>query len=253
MPRPNIAKLTSSYFEAQHARLDASRERIVARLEAVANGRVIPEADDLEINTGRRLEASVLFLDICKFSQRPAETPHEQDLLLRVLNLFFTEMVHIVEDFGGVVEKNTGDGLMAYFVNSGDWDGDVRQRAVAAAMTMFQAADSFINPVLLATPVDPVHFRVCIDHGNVTIARMGARRRFNNIVAVGTTANIACKMLARADSNTLLLGEGMLEGLPRGWWQYVTLHEHETGWIWRSTQEPYRFWKFTGRWKVPEL
>jgi len=35
--------------------------------------------------------------------------------MLRVLNLFFTEMIRIVEDYGGAVEKNTGDGLMAYF------------------------------------------------------------------------------------------------------------------------------------------
>jgi len=43
------------------------------------------------------------------------DTPAEQDLMLRVLALFFSEMIRIAEEYGGVVEKNTGDGLMVYF------------------------------------------------------------------------------------------------------------------------------------------
>jgi adenylate cyclase len=41
--------------------------------------------------------------------------------MLRVLNLYFSEMIKIAEEYGGTVEKNTGDGLMAYFEdNSGE-------------------------------------------------------------------------------------------------------------------------------------
>ena len=36
-------------------------------------------------------------------------------MLLAALNLFFSELVKVAEDYGGTVEKNTGDGLMAYF------------------------------------------------------------------------------------------------------------------------------------------
>jgi class 3 adenylate cyclase len=75
-----------------------------------------------------------MFLDISKFSQWPAWTEQEQDILLRVLSLFFTEMIRIVEDFGGVVEKNTGDGLMAYFVKDPGDTVAVQQRALSARM-----------------------------------------------------------------------------------------------------------------------
>jgi adenylate cyclase len=41
---------------------------------------------------------------------------HEQQKAVLVLmNIFMAEMLNIVRDFGGSYEKNTGDGLMAYF------------------------------------------------------------------------------------------------------------------------------------------
>ncbi|WP_196482456.1 adenylate/guanylate cyclase domain-containing protein [Burkholderia pseudomultivorans] len=209
--------------------------------------------DDLLIGSGRRLAATVLFLDVCKFSQRPAESMEEQELLLRILSFFFTEMVRVVEDYQGVVEKNTGDGLMAYFTAQPDTDVDVRQRAVEAALTMFYAADHFLNPVIRSTPADPIDFRICMDHGWITVARIGAAQRFNSIVAVGSTANVASKMLAAAGPNSILLGERMLLGLPDAWREaWVTLKTSDTGWSYRASGQPYSFWEYNGRWRKPE-
>jgi class 3 adenylate cyclase len=77
---------------------------------------------------------AVMFIDICDFSIRPMESLEEQDLTLRVLNLFFTEMIKVAEDYGGNIEKNTGDGLMVYF-NDGEGSPAEKgaKRAVAAA------------------------------------------------------------------------------------------------------------------------
>ena len=113
------------------------------------------------------------------FSSRRSETEEEQELLLRILNLFFTEMIKIAEDYGGTMEKNTGDGLMAYFEDGG---GEPREggakRAVACSLTMMAANEHLIKPILLATPVPELQFRISIDYGNVTVARLGAARRF---------------------------------------------------------------------------
>lgn len=252
MALPSLEELSESYHEAQLARVKASRDRIVEVRQLVSAGRTIPDTSDLAIGSGRRLEATVLFLDISKFSMRPSESAEEQDLLLRVLNLFFTEMIRIVEDHGGVVEKNTGDGLMAYFVADASWHGDVRKRALCAALTMFYATEHFINPILANTPTHPLSFRVCLDHGWITVARVGAARRFNNIVAVGTTANIASKMLSDADANTIVLGSSMVAGLPPEWVRdWVELRTTDTGWNYRASGLPYCFWTYKGRWKGP--
>ena len=110
-------RLTDAYWKNQIGRIEGSRQTIVARDEAASVGRVIPGEETLAIGTGRRIDIAVMFIDICGFSSRSSNTLAEQDLLLRSLNLFFTEMTRIAEDYGGTLEKNTGDGLMAYFLN----------------------------------------------------------------------------------------------------------------------------------------
>jgi adenylate cyclase len=251
MASPNTEYFTKAYRDRQLARTLAALERIRSR-QPVAAGRVIPEVDDLPINAGRRLEATVMFLDISSFSQRPAWTDQEQEILLRILSLFFTEMIRVVEDFGGVVEKNTGDGLMAYFVKDAGDTVPVQQRALSAALTMFYAADKLINPILKMSQLEQLDFRICMDHGPVTIAKVGSARGFNGIVAIGTTANIAAKMLAFADPNTIMFGSSMLSGIPESWrTRWLQFNTTETGWFFRSNGAPYAFWTYTGRWMEP--
>jgi adenylate cyclase len=110
MTIPNLDELTQAYFNAQTRRTLDTLERIAGRAPPAA-GRLIPDPDDLPISDGRRIEATVMFLDICKFTQRPSETNQEQHVLLQVLALFFTEMIRIIEDHGGVVEKTQATGL----------------------------------------------------------------------------------------------------------------------------------------------
>ena len=69
-------------------------------------------------------------------------------MLLRVFDFFFTEMIRIAEDYGGTVEKNTGDGLMAYFEDGGGHRESGAKRAVACALTMMDTTSWLINPVL---------------------------------------------------------------------------------------------------------
>lgn len=253
MSSPSSDELTAAYYRSQIDRIVRTLKRITSRQSGVGAGYVVPSADDIAIHDGRRIEATVLFLDICKFSQRPCETAAEQASIMQVISLFFTEMIHIIEDHGGVVEKNTGDGLMAYFACN-DLEGiSIQQRAVSCALTMFAAAD-LINPVLQRESILPLDFRICMDHGFITVAKVGAARRFNGIVAIGTTANIASKMLSVAKANTILLGDQMLGGLPAVWLQnWVKLETQETGWLYQQSQSPYPFWRYIGRWKAPML
>lgn len=247
---PRFDRLTRAYFDRQVQRTLKTLRAIQSRPDT-AGGRVVPMVDDLAIHDGRQVEATVMFLDICGFSQRPSWSAAEQQGLLDVLSLFFTEMIRIIEDHGGTVEKNTGDGLMAYFTQGAD-GVPAPQKGIAAALTMFGAREALINPILSNTGTAPLDFRICLDHGPVTIARVGVARGFNGVVAIGATANVASKMLAKAGPNTILIGSQMLVGLPDVWRiQFVRLETTETGWIHRGTGQPYAFWKYFGRWREP--
>ena len=241
--------LTESYWLKQASRVERVRQQIVERM-STAEGKVVPEAPDLTIGTGRRLKMAIMFLDICDFSSRPSEFKDEQEQLLAILNLFFTEMIRIIGDYGGTVEKNTGDGLMAYFDDGGSNPPENgTHRAVSCALTMMAANEYLINPILQRTGIKEINFRVCIDYGTVTIARLGAAKRFNAIVAIGTTANVASKMLSAAKAGDILIGSSAKGELPQLWQQnWTEIHTIDTGWVYRVSGLQYMFYKYTGRW-----
>ena len=97
--------------------------------------------------------------------------------------------------------------------------------------------------------IEPIQFRICIDYGQVTIAKLGAAKRFNAIVAIGTTANVASKMLSAANAGEILLGENVKNHLPSEWQSsWVKLHTYQTGWVFRSTNLPYSYYKYDAHW-----
>ena len=108
---------------------------------------------------------TVMFLDICKFSDRPNWTTEEQKAVLKTLNIFMGEMLSIVRDFGGEFEKNTGDGLMAYFGAGAGSIAESIKPAAEAAVMMHYINDHFIGYLLKKSGYDPIRFRIGIDVG----------------------------------------------------------------------------------------
>jgi class 3 adenylate cyclase len=245
-------RLPPTYRQTQTQRLQEALARVSSRPQAAASGRVVPGDTDLALGTGRRLGMAVMFIDLCGFSGRPAESAQEQEVLLRVFDFFFTEMIRIAEDYGGTVEKNTGDGLMAYFEDGGGTPAESgAKRAVACALTMMDTTAWMINPVLRNSGVQAIEFRVGIDCGTVTVAKIGAAKRFGSLVAIGTTANVACKMLDVAEAGEILIGAHAFHRLPAYWQGWCRLRTLDTGWIYRLTGLPYPFYQYTGRWAYP--
>lgn len=248
-------RLTQSYWDNQIARIKRVLEHIVSRPQAVVPGRVIPEPDELALGTGRSLFAAVMFTDISGFSARPSSSYEQQAALLQVMNLYFSEMITVAEEYFGTVEKNTGDGLMAYFEdNAGEPKETACKRALSCALTMMYVTENAINLVLEQSQIDPIKFRIAIDYGHVTIAQLGAKRRFGGLVAIGATANIASKMLGSAQPGDILIGENVYGALPSVWkTRWCVLQSATTGWVYVHTQAPYRFYRYTGRWIGPLL
>lgn len=242
----NYDAFNSQYERTQIERIGKAMQAIRSR--GLSLGREVPSDDALVIGTGRRLPMAVMFLDICGFSSRGMEDEQEQLTHLRALNLFFTELVRIAEDYGGTVEKNTGDGLMAYFEDGTQALESGCKRAVSCALTMQRTASRILNPVLDKSGIERIEFRIGIDHGHVTIAKLGAARRFNALVAVGTAANVACKMLRFGGPNEIVIGDSVRKELPVTWHRYTSRILENSGWVYRVTGHQYPFFRYTGRW-----
>jgi len=238
-----------------YSRIQQAGERFdkrLARLQEILpikSGRVVPDDGDLLIGDARRLKLAVLFLDICKFSRLPNEEPHEQDNVLKLLNLFMAEMLQVVKMHGGEFEKNTGDGLMAYF-NMGSEEESTKS-AIDAALTMHCYNDQVVSPRLKANGLPEVKFRVGIEAGQVTIANVGVHGGdHRSHVAIGSPSNIACKLMSLIPGGGIVMGGHTQALLSSDWKRETTSLGTLPGFVYKGTQTPYPAWEL--KYRVPD-
>jgi adenylate cyclase len=248
----NYNGLSSTYWQKQKERVSDMVNRL-RQQSFTKEGRDIPDPNSsgsLAIGEGRRIMACVMFLDICGFSKRPMETPVEQDLMLRIISLFFSEMIRIAEEFDGQVEKNTGDGLMIYFSDDSGASGTTAvHKALACALTMQAATTHLINPVVKESNSEEIRFRISMDYGSITVAKIGASHRFSSFAAIGATANFASKMLKFASEDQIILGDSAKKHIPIDWQiQWTEPLPINTGWHYLSTGNQYSIHLYKGRW-----
>ena len=254
--RPIVpSKWNTTYVEEIVARGRKRIEVLNERLSGITRGRAMPDLDQVTIGSGRRFERlAVLFLDICAFSSRKNYTEEEQRRVLAVMNIFMAEMINIVRDFGGTFEKNTGDGLMAYFGEVAQSYSESVRPAVEAALVMHYVNDNFMTPWFpQGLGIDPIRFRVGIDVGPVTIARVGTAGENNSIVAVGTPANIACKLMSLIPDGGVAIGNDVYRALPTNWETTCSPCENNSGFVYTADNRPYLGWQLNHRLEAPSL
>ena len=221
------------------------------RISGITQGRVMPDREQVTIGSGRRFNLAILYLDICSFSLRPNWTAEEQNTILATMNIFMAEMLNIVRDFGGTFEKNTGDGFMAYFGEDASADTERVKPAVESALVMHHINDTLMSPWFRNNGIMPMSFRIGIDVGPVTIARVGIRGNESSIVAIGTAANVACKLMDLIPDGGVCIGNQVFQNLPTNWSQTCLPCAQPTGFVYIKSQAPYSAWELNHRLSAP--
>jgi adenylate cyclase len=162
-------------------------------LEHLLNGKV-------ELG-GETLRVTVLFSDIRSFTT--ISEAMEAHALVALLNEYFTEMVSIVMNHGGVVDKYIGDAIMAIFGAPVPTEHDATN-AVRAAVEM-RAALGRLNERLQVRGVQPLRTGIGIHTGDVVAGNIGSEQRMEYTV-IGDPVNVA----SRLESNTKDLGVNVL-------------------------------------------
>jgi adenylate cyclase len=94
----------------------------------------------------------------------------------------------------------------------------------------------------------PIKFRVGIDTGPITIARVAIPGgSHGSVVAVGTSANVACKLMKLIPDGGICIGAKTYDVLPNGWAQSCVAADKPTGFIYVSSQAPYPAWTLNYR------
>jgi len=153
-------------------------------------GRFVPEEvassllDDGGKITPRQTEATILFCDIESFTQLTESLGPVK--IADVLNAYFSAMVHILEQFQGVVTQFQGDAILATF-NVPVSDPDHATNAIHAAVNMLKLVDRnrFSG--------EQLNIRIGINSGTVFAGAIGAEGRLNYTVH-GDAVNLAARL-----------------------------------------------------------
>lgn len=218
----------------------------------VTKATTIPSEKKLKHGEAHVNDLAVMFIDIVNFTGIKADDTKTQQRLLMQLDFLFTELFRAVEKHGGRIEKNTGDGLMAYFDNSNDKLAVVK--AIECAVTLMTIGKYIIHPTFKANNLPSLKFRITMDYGSITLAKIGVKGKFKSLVAIGKTANLASKIQSVAGKDEIVIGRYAWEKLPPSLQYFATLHKaitykvRETRSSDKYEEKKYATYLFKGRW-----
>lgn len=144
---------------------------------------------------------TVLFTDLQGFTTFAEDkTPRE---LIKVLNDYFQVVTDIVLDQGGMLDKYTGDGIMAVF----GAPVEIKEHARAACEVILAFRRENVNQMI---PSDRGNIltRIGISSGPVVVGNLGSARRMD-FTAIGDTVNLAARLegVNKAYGTTNMLSE----------------------------------------------
>ncbi len=136
---------------------------------------------------GRRRHVTVLFADIKAFTTL-SETM-DPARVVEVLNAYFTEMVALVFQHEGTLDKYLGDGLFAFFGAPLEVPQAASQ-AVACALAMQRRLEE-----MRASGSTPIQgMRIGINTGEAIVGNIGSAQRMDFTV-IGDVVNVAARLL----------------------------------------------------------
>lgn len=195
-----LGKLALADEVRDEARIRANFERFFA--PGVAE-RIARERGTIRL-AGDRRPVAVLFSDIREFTSI-AETM-APDALSALLTEYFTEMVDLIFEHGGTLDKFIGDAVLAVWGAplGGSDDAD---RALAAAVAM-QAGMVAFNRRSRERGRPELSVGIGINFGEVFAGYLGSERRLEYSV-IGDTVNVASRLCDEAGPGDILVSDAL--------------------------------------------
>jgi adenylate cyclase len=154
---------------------------------------------------GERRPITVLFSDIRGFTAM-AESMGP-DAVAQLLSDYFSEMVEVIFEHGGTLDKFIGDAVMALW-GAPISHADDPDRALKAALAM-QRAIGELNRVWTSMGRPEIGVGIGISHGEVFAGNIGSHRRLEYTV-LGDAVNVASRLCAEAGPGEILVSESLL-------------------------------------------
>ncbi|MBA2458479.1 MAG: FHA domain-containing protein [Gemmatimonadales bacterium] len=154
---------------------------------------------------GERRPITVLFSDIRGFTaMAEAMAP---DVIAQMLSEYFTEMVEVIFEHGGTLDKFIGDAIMALWGAPIAHEDDP-DRAIRAALAMQHSIEA-LNRRWAAAGRPTIGVGIGINYGEVFAGNIGSHRRLEYTV-IGDAVNVANRICAEAGPSEVLVSEQLL-------------------------------------------
>jgi class 3 adenylate cyclase len=121
-----------------------------------------------------------------------------------------TRMSRAVEEFGGIIQAYTGDGICAYFGVPATHEDDP-ERAARAAFRILETVGEYARDIQAAWGISDFDVRVGINSGQTGVGMVGAADP--QAVALGDTTNVAARLQAAAEPGTIAVGDATAKRL----------------------------------------
>lgn len=158
----------------------------------------------------KKRSVSVLFLDVVGFSKAAEGLPPEE--VVEILNTALAIWEPIVREYGGFVDKFTGDGFMAIFE-----EGEYCRRACHSALALVGSMPQ-VGEALKLKGYQPIEVGIGINFGPAIIGNVGSRDRLNFTV-MGEVVNLASRLESytrKLGSNTICVSAAVRSRIEEG-------------------------------------
>jgi len=213
---------------------DEKLTRLQRYLPQGLTAKILAQKDKIE---GERKQVTVMFCDLSGSTALGEKLGSEE--IYSFMDQFFEILIHKVHEFGGTVNKMTGDGIMALFGAPIAVEG-APQRAIRSALAISREMTRFSDQIRETKRIPPLKMRVGIHTGTVVVGSLGndLRVEFN---AVGDTVNLASRMEGLAEPGMIYVTEETFQ-LTDGLFRFESLGEKKV----KGKEQPVRVYRVIG-------
>lgn len=151
---------------------------------------------------GQRRNVTILFVDICGYTRLSKQIEAEE--LYELIRQFIEQLAANVYKYDGMVDKFTGDGLMALFGAPIAHENNA-ELAVRAALDM-QADVARLSEQVRERTGEDLRVRIGLNAGTVIVGGIGSNLLMN-YTAIGDTVNMAQRLEEAAQPGAILVSE----------------------------------------------
>lgn len=200
------------FFAAHSPSLfDQENQKIFTRLQRQIDSAVIEYLSNPHAPLIQNKILTLVFWDISNFSILSEKLKHYPELIAKFLNAYLAMAIPIIHDYGGVVDKIMGDGLLAYF-GFKEESNDQSHGAIKAISAALKLKKSFrivkrnwteVWKTIINSNID-VDIKCGINTGNVLVGLTGSTER-DQFSVIGTHVNLAKRLEGKAQSDQVII------------------------------------------------